>query len=283
METLISTLQTHLPSIYSFQMQVLSGSLDELDKLKPLWSFGKEQPKSSTYANDTNFKDCTQNCFVSRLVKLPDFGDTEYSLFWVISFETEQTSSSAGQYQFLLTYITWIDLISIFLVFCLICYLNLRLMSNIYYTIFSQMNLFTHTLERYSNTMFSPQDQHAISVDNLLFREANELSDFFLEYFSVFRGNKDNNCFDMTDSIEKVTSQLKQTMVYRRKFDENVDRVVRNLCMDGDFGAEFNRRVLRKPSAVNGGAVGPGAAGTRGIEEVRVGRMGKVKFSANED
>lgn len=247
-------MQTHLPSMYSFQLQVLSGSLDTPDKLQKVWSLGKEQPQSANYANGTNFKDCTQNCYISKLIPLQAIGDTNYALFWLISFESEQTGSSAGQYQFLLTYITWIDLISIFLVFCLICYLNLRLMSNIYYTIFSQMNLFTHTLERYSNTMFAPQDRHTISVDNLLFREANELSDFFLEYFAMFRDNKDDNCFDMTDAIEKVTSQLKQTMVYRRKFDENVDRVVRGLCSEGDFSAEFNRRILRKQSGVNSGA-----------------------------
>src|SRR3990167_3424334 len=234
-QELFSTLKSQLPSIYSFQVQILSGNVSQPKELKRVWSSGGDNDRSKEYQNSTNFKDCQGFCYLSTLSELPKLGSQVYSLFLLLTFENDQISSSAGQYTFLLTYITWIDLISIFLVFCLICYLNLRLMSNIYYTIFSQMNLFTHTLERYSNTMLSPQDQHPISIDDLLFKEANELSDFFLEYFEVFRRNKDNNSFDMTDSIEKITSQLKKTMVYRRKFDEKIDETIRTLCEKGDF------------------------------------------------
>ena len=73
------------------------------------------------------------------------------------------------------------------------------MIDQVYYTMFSQINLFTHKLQRYSSDMLKPSALTKISIDDLLFVESNEISDFFIDFFELFDKNRDNNSFDMTD------------------------------------------------------------------------------------
>ena len=77
--------------------------------------------------------------------------------------------------------------------------------------------------------MLKPSALTKISIDDLLFVESNEISDFFIDFFELFERNRENNSFDMTDQIELITSQLKKTNQYRKKFDESVVDIVAKL------------------------------------------------------
>ena len=91
----------------------------------------------------------------------------------------------------------------------------------IYYIIFAQINLFTLKLRWFSSKMFKREDIREITIDDLLFESSSELSDLFLAFFEEYAKNRENNSYDMTDSIESITSQLKKPLVFRKRFNEN--------------------------------------------------------------
>lgn len=158
-------------------------------------------------------------------------GETSEHQIWIYSKATllkESIADISDVYSFVLTYLNYLDMFAMLVVAVTVMIINTRLTSRAYYVIFSQINLFTHKLDQYTGSMLKPSELPNFSIDDLLFPEASEISDFFIEFFEIFQQNsaEKNNSFDMTDSVEKITSQLKKTRMFRKKFDENVGEIL---------------------------------------------------------
>lgn len=200
-----------------------------------LWSLGSSLFESDKYENSTNFQDCKEICYLNKLYSLnlteynllnPGSQSADFSLFQSVTMRSEGNNILNPSLRWVITYFKYFDVMLIILAFCILWYVNMAMMSKLYYILFSQINLFTHKLNQYSKSMLKPNELTPLTIDDLLFIESNEISDFFLEFFDMFKKNRDNNFFDMTDSIERITSQLKTKMVFRKKFDEIIDENV---------------------------------------------------------
>ena len=145
------------------------------------------------------------------------------SLSILLTYSSGKNSRSGLFSYFLFSYVAYVDLLLHLVVFIAACVINIRLIHKSYYMTFNQINLFSHKLQSYTKCMLKPLEITPFSIDDLLFPETSEISDFFLEFFEMFEKNsaKGNNSFDMTDSVEKITSQLKKTRVFRKRFDES--------------------------------------------------------------
>ncbi len=207
-------------------MQIRQTKLVFLKDASTYWHSGSPEIDHSSVAfkNSSKFTDCNPVCSLDHAFPL--------SLEWLakgLGFNVVCLLRLNGSSAFLSRELGWLernsvylDMVLVFLLCFMIFWINISMMSKVYYVVFSQINLFTHKLQRYSKNMLKPSELSPISIDDLLFVEANEISDFFIEFFEMFHKNRENNSFDMTDSIEKITSQLKKTRTFRRKFNENI-------------------------------------------------------------
>ena len=189
----------------------------------------------------SNLDECDLNvaCKVARFDRLFARASTadgssiamEVFLYTAMTMNQNEKESSNNIYVFVVTYSAYLDLLLLIIVFSLVSFINTSLTSRAYYLIFSQINLFTHKLQDYTDHMLKPAELSPFSIDDLLFPERSEISDFFLEFFEIFHQNsmKSANAFDMTDSVERITSQLKKTRKFRKRFDETVGDYLRKL------------------------------------------------------
>lgn len=104
-------------------------------------------------------------------------------LYMALEITGAESNSTNAIYVFIVTYSAYLDLLLLMVVFGSVAVLNARLSSRAYYQIFSQINLFTHKLQHYTDYMLKPQELSPFSLDDLLFPESSELSDFFIEFF----------------------------------------------------------------------------------------------------
>lgn len=198
-----------------------------------LWSQKDKDSITRSFNNFSNLDDCQfeATCEMKMVTQVYDFPwknrnrPTQPIFFFMHSEITKPVSTDVSNiYSFIVTNSTYLDFLAFIIVAVIVWGINLKLVSKAYYMIFSQVNLFNHKLEQYTESMLKPSELPKFSIDDLLFPEASEISDFFIEFFEMFNKNSidKNNSFDMTDSVEKITSQLKKTRVFRKKFDETV-------------------------------------------------------------
>lgn len=210
-----------------------------------LWHTQKSVPQGYKYENRSNFDQCSETvpCYQTLLVSTmnatvkdkPSSMATVHQLTYFVEVILRKDSPAdvSNVYSFLLTYSNYLDMFAMIVVVGIVFFINTRLTSRAYYVIFSQINLFTHKLDHYTGSMLKPSELPKFSIDDLLFPEASEISDFFIEFFEQFQTNsaEKNNSFDMTDSVEKITSQLKKTIKFRKKFDENVGEILMRMTL----------------------------------------------------
>ena len=227
MTNLIEKANSFLEEVY-FKIALFDSIGDRV-----VWTQGSPHIKNEEInpKNESNFKNCEKTCrYISTNKVSLDWLSSQvtksansFSLGYLsLVFEFKSNQITGSQLEWISLYYIYIDLLAIVILFVIIFYLNIKLMGRVYYVIFSQINLFTHKLRRYSKNMLKPAELSPISIDDLLFVEANEISDFFIVFFELFHQNRENNSFDMTDSIEKITSQLKKTRKFRKKFNETI-------------------------------------------------------------
>lgn len=126
----------------------------------------------------------------------------------------------------ILNFVSLSDLFIVLPIFAFISFQLILMFREIYYILFSQMNLFTYKLKRFNQNMLKEQTNNkfrSFNIEELIFTEDNEIKLFFKKFFNKFNENKKDNFFDVKNKlINDNTDGIFGNKEYKLRFNENV-------------------------------------------------------------
>lgn len=189
-------------------------------------------PETSTLSSNKNSKnDCVKygeicNLWYSDQIDLSFYNDQiGKTKFWLLAYVKLSNAELNSTTKAAFTSFRYIDMLGFSCTCLLVCFAIVSQFNQIYYIIFSQLNLFTYLLNNFSNEML--KDSQKMSSDDfksdmMIFREDHEFKDFIEIFFEFFRKNREYNYLNLEKEFSQGARDVINEKLFIRKFNENI-------------------------------------------------------------